>query len=411
MRILFLSHYFPPEGNAPATRVHQFCRRWVEAGHEVTVITCAPNVPSGKVYEGYRNRLYQREEIDGIEVIRVWTLLAANAGMLKRTLNFVSFLCAAFLAAVFRRSPDVLIATSPQMFCGVAGALLRVVRRWRFVLEVRDLWPESIATVGAMKKSATLRLLEKLERWMYRRADRIVTVGAGYKRKLVERGVPEERISVVTNGVDRAVFTPRAADEALRERYGWTGQTTFAYIGTVGMAAGLDVVVRAAKVLRDQGHDDVHFVVVGDGAERAALEARADQEVPGAVTFTGLLPKAQMPAVLATVDVCLVHLRAAPLFLTVLPSKMFEAAAMGRPILLGVAGDAASLLQETGAGVCFPPEDEHALAATCERLARDLGLRKVLGEKGMSEMGPRFDVNVLAEAYRKLLSEVAQLPR
>ncbi|MGC6486536.1 MAG: glycosyltransferase family 4 protein [Planctomycetota bacterium] len=407
MRVLFLTHYFPPEGNAPATRVHQFCRRWVDAGHDVTVITCAPNVPTGKVYDGYRNRLWQREQVDGIEVIRVWTLLAANAGTFKRILNYATYMLSAVLAAALRRSPDVVIATSPQMFCGVAGALLRVLRRWTFVLEVRDLWPESIATVGAMKKSLLLRGLERLERWMYRRAQRIVAVGDGYKRKLVERGVPDDKIAVVTNGVDPATFAAAQPDADLRAQHGWVGKTTFAYIGTVGMAAGLDVVPRAAARLRARGREDIHFVVVGDGAEWDALAQRAEEQAAGMVTFTGLLPKRRMPAVLATVDVCLVHLRAAPLFETVLPSKMFEAAATGRPILLGVAGEAAALLEQTGAGVTFPPEDDEALAAACERLADDPRLRAALGAAGRAQMTPKFDVDVLARRYLDMLVQLA----
>ena len=408
MRILFLTHYFPPEGNAPATRVHQFCKRWVAHGHEVTVITCAPNVPSGKVYDGYRNRLWQRERIDGIDVIRVWTFLAPNAGTVRRILNYVSFLLSAVLAALFRRSPDVLIATSPQMFCGVAGAVLRVLRRWTFVLEVRDLWPESITTVGAMKKSLMLGLLERLERWMYRRAHRIVAVGEGYKRKLLERGVPADKVSIVTNGVDPAAFASASSDAELRDRNGWSDKTTFAYIGTVGMAAGLDVVPRAAARLRAAGREDIHFVIVGDGAERAALEQRAEDEAPGMVTFTGLLPKAQMPSVLASVDVCLVHLRAAPLFETVLPSKMFEAAATSRPILLGVAGEAAALLEQTGAGIAFAPEDDEVLAAACERLSDDPRLRAALGAAGRAQLTPRFDVEQLARAYREELDQIAR---
>ena len=153
--------------------------------------------------------------------------------------------------------------------------MLRLVRRWRFVLEIRDIWPESITTVGAMRKSATVRLLEHLERWMYRRADRIVAVGEGYREKLIERGVSADKVTVVTNGVDREVFAPRDPDVELRARYGWSDKTTFAYIGTVGMAAGLDVVLRAARTLLERGRADVHFVIVGDGAERASLSARA----------------------------------------------------------------------------------------------------------------------------------------
>lgn len=407
MRILFLSHYFPPEGNAPATRVHQFCKRWVAAGHQVTVITCAPNVPSGVVYEGYKNRLYQKEIVDGIEVIRVWTYLAANAGMARRMLNFTSYLNSAFWVGLFRKRPDVMIATSPQMFCGVAGAALRLFKRCPFVLEVRDIWPESILTVGAMKKSLTIRGLEKIERWMYRRANHIVAVGPGYQRKLEERGVPSSKISIVTNGVDLSLYKPRPADSSWRQKHGLEGKVGIAYIGTVGMAAGLEVVLEAGKLLKERGNTRVQFLVVGDGAEREQLEARRAAMGLDNVRFTGLLPKSEMPTALASVDVCLVHLRDTALFQTVLPSKIFEAAAMERPILLGVGGDAEALIRDNDAGIVIPGGNGPALADASALLAARPEMRAEFGRSAAQKLAPKFDADLLAKDYLKKLEAIA----
>src|SRR5262245_3563787 len=223
MRILFLSHYFFPEGNAPATRVHELGRRWARMGHQVTVITCAPNVPRGVVYAGYVNRPYQREVVDGVEVRRVWTHLAANEGSVRRIANYLSFLVTGTLAALAAPRPDVLIATSPQFFCGLAGAVASGLRRVPFVLEVRDLWPESIVAVGAMRPSRAIRLLEGLERRLYAAATRIVTVGEGYRRKLAERGVAPERVELVPNGVDLAMFRSGADGSRVRSAFGLGG--------------------------------------------------------------------------------------------------------------------------------------------------------------------------------------------
>ena len=206
MRVLFLTHYFHPEGNAPGTRVYELCRRWVAMGHAVTVITGVPNVPNGVAYEGYENKWFQRERVDGIETIRVWTYLAPNKGTARRILNYLSLMLSATVAALYVRKPDLVIATSPQFFCGWAGVWVGRLRRIPFILEVRDLWPESIVAVGAMRAGRWLRLLKWLEKRMYAAATRIVTVGEGYRRCLIEKRVAAERISVVMNGIDREVF-------------------------------------------------------------------------------------------------------------------------------------------------------------------------------------------------------------
>ncbi|HEX9659112.1 MAG TPA: glycosyltransferase family 4 protein, partial [Rhodothermales bacterium] len=250
MRILFITHYFHPEGNAPATRVHQLTRRWARAGHDVTVITAVPNVPSGIAYEGYRNRWRQNEQIEGVDVVRVWTYLAANAGTVRRILSYLSFMLTSVVAGLSSPRPDIVIATSPQFFCGWAGRLVARLRRLPFVLEVRDLWPESIVAVGAMRSSPLLRILGWLEHRLYDGAAIIVTVGQGYACKLLERGVIEDRIRIVPNGVDLSAFVPDVDGSLLRTEFNLGDRFVCAFAGTIGMASGLDVIIRAAESLR-----------------------------------------------------------------------------------------------------------------------------------------------------------------
>ncbi len=404
MRILFLSHYFHPEGNAPATRVRELTRRWVEAGHEVTVVTCAPNVPDGVVYEGYRNAWRSREQMDGVEVIRVWTWLAANAGTARRILNFVSYMLTATLAGLGGRRPDVVIATSPQFFCGWAGVLVSTLRRLPFVLEIRDLWPESIVAVGAMGESRLIRFLEWLELRMYAAADLIVTVGEGYREKLLAKGVEAERLRVIPNGVDRATFRPDVDGAAVREEYALGDAFVCAYIGTIGMGSGLDVALRAAEALRARGRDDIQLMAVGDGAVRGELAERARAAGLTNLRFTGRQPKARMPEFLAATDACLVHLIRTDLFRTVLPSKIFEAAATARPILLGVEGFAADLVREADAGICFEPENEEELVSALIELADDPARRARLGANALATIAERYDIDRLAAEYLEILA-------
>ena len=364
MRVLFLTHYFPPEGNAPAARVHEIAKRWVAAGHQVTVVTCAPNVPNGVVYDGYRNRLRQVEEIDGIRVVRVWTYIAPNRGTVRRIANYLSYLVSATWFGLFESRPDVAIATSPQFFCGWAGVIVSKLRRLPFILEIRDIWPESIVAVGADLGPPIIRLLEWLEMRMYAAADRIVTVGDGYRNRLIEKGVPAGKIDIVTNGVDRELFAPRLSDTGLRKQYGVERHFVCSYIGTIGMACGLDVVLRAAQKLKERGDQRIHFLLVGDGAVRAELEEQVEIQHLDNVTFTGRQPKEDVPRFLAASDACLVHLRNTDLFKTVLPSKIFEACAMKRPIVLGVGGNAAARFkQDATARRDEGPEQGHDLSS------------------------------------------------
>lgn len=415
MHVLFFTHYYPPEGNAPATRVAALARRWVALGHQVTVITCAPNVPNGEVYEGYRNTLRPQESmVDGVRVIRVWTYLAPNKGMVRRIFNYLSYMVSAWLRAMLLQRPDVVVATSPQFFCGWAGVLTKWGLRVRdpfkgtapFVLEIRDIWPESIGAVDAMQNSRVLGVLGFLEKRMYGAARRVVTVGPGYRRRLEERGVPERKLEIVMNGVDRE-FQQLAQQGAVPEAKSWEGKIVCAYVGTIGMACGLEVLLRAGRLLKEQKREDVVLVAIGDGAVRSDLVAEAAREGLDNVQFLGRRPKDLIPAYLERSDVCLVHLKKTPLFESVMPSKIFEAAGARRPILNGVNGDARTLIEQAQAGLCFEPEDEEGLVRGLLTLADDSGLRSQLGDDGFRYVHDHFDREVLADQYLELLVEVA----
>ncbi|WP_396956976.1 glycosyltransferase family 4 protein [Nitrosomonas sp.] len=372
MHILFLTDNFPPEVNAPASRTFEHCREWVKAGHQVTVITCVPNFPQGKVFEGYSNRLWQREEMAGIRVIRVWSYITANEGFIRRVLDYQSFMMSAFLAALFVRRVDVVIGTSPQFFTVCAAYAVSRCKRIPFVFELRDLWPESIKAVGAMQESAVIRLLERLELFLYRKAARIVSVTHSFKKKLIERGIDADKISVVTNGVDMSRFKPMVKDEILLRELRLEGKFVAGYVGTHGLAHHLETLLDAAEEIhRLPEGSTFHFILLGDGARKQALKDEAARRKLDNVTFIDSVPKDQVARYWSLLDVSIIHLKKTDLFTTVIPSKLFECMGMGLPVLHGVAGESADIVRDERAGIVFEPENADELVAHLKLLQKD----------------------------------------
>lgn len=367
MRLLFLTDNFPPEVNAPATRTYEHCRAWVKQGVQVTVITCAPNFPQGKVFPGYRNKLWQQEEIDGITVIRVWSYIAPNAGFAKRIFDYVSYAIMALFASWFVKT-ELIVATSPQFFTAVAGYLASVTKRKPWVMEVRDLWPESIRAVGAAPgKEQWLDRLERLELFLYRKASRVVVVTHAFKENISRRGIDPAKIEVVTNGVLAENFPARPQDAELVERLGLRDKFVVGYLGTHGMAHNLDFILDCAPAAAPH----VHFLFIGGGARKQHLEARVQREGAANITMLPSVPKTEIARYISITDVALVPLRRSDTFKTVIPSKIFENAAMGKPILLGVQGESEAIIKKYGAGLCFVPEDEPDFLQQLNRLATD----------------------------------------
>ena len=387
--------------NAPATRTYEHCRQWVKDGHTVTVITCAPNHPQGNVYDGYRNQWYQSETTDGITVVRVWTFITANEGFFKRTLNYISYMCSAIVASLVLPKADVVLSTSPQFFNGLAGYFVSKLKRIPWVLEIRDLWPESIVAVGAIKNSAIITMLEWVEQFAYRHADRIVPVTDSFKTYMVNKGIEAEKIVVVKNGVDLAQYAPCEGASQLADDLGIQGRFVVSYFGTHGMAHHLETIFHAAERLRNA--KNIVFLMVGDGAERQALVKIRDKMALGNVMMLDQQPKSRMRELWALSDISLVLLKKSDLFKTVIPSKIFESLAMAKPIILGVEGESADLIQEAQAGMCIEPEEAEALAACVLELSQNPEQGRQLGRNGRHYVREHFDRIVLARKLSSLL--------
>lgn len=403
MKILFLSHYFPPEVNAPATRTYEHCKKWVEMGHDVTVLSCVPHHPMGKAYPGYKNKLIHVEYKDGIKAIKVFTYITANEGFIKRTFNYVFYMIMAILFAPFLSKTDMIISTSPQFFNGLAGYFVSKFKRVPWILEIRDLWPESIVAVGAIKNKKLVKTLEALERFAYRKANHIVVVTNAFKQHVEKQGIAPEKITVIRNGVDLKLFSELDADKEFAESIGVSGKFVASYVGTHGMAHGLDIVIEAAELLRSR--DDIVFLMAGDGAERQRLCDEVETRKLTNVVMLGQLPKSDMPKLWSISSASLVLLRKLDLFLTVIPSKIFESMAMKKPIILGVKGESKEIIGDAESGIAIEPESASELAAVVERLADSPELCARLGSNGNIYVNKYFNRDVLAEKFENVITE------
>ena len=372
MHILFLTDNFPPEGNAPATRTYEHAKEWVKLGHKVTIITGAPNFPEGKVFDGFKNNWYSKSHIDGIEVRRVKTYITANEGFAKRILDFMSFMVTSFIAGLFVKKPDVVVGTSPQFFTAVSAWALSAVRFKPFIFELRDIWPASITAVGAMGGSLPIRVLEKIEMFLYHRADKIISVTHSFKEELIERGVKGEKIDVVLNGVDLTQYEPaKEKDKDFAEKYDLADKFVVGYVGTHGLAHALDKIVEAAEYLKDI--KDLRILFAGGGAAKAEVEALVAMKKLENIVFIPRQPKDMMPKLWSLCDISLISLKDTELFKTVIPSKIFESMGMGLPMVMtSPTGEATDILLNSSSGVIVKPESPNDVAEAIRRLYSDI---------------------------------------
>jgi glycosyltransferase involved in cell wall biosynthesis len=407
MHILFLTDNFPPEVNAPASRTFEHCREWVKAGHQVTVITGAPNFPKGKLFDGYQNRVWQEESMAGIRVIRVWTYITANEGFAKRTLDYLSYMFAAIWASLFVRRVDVIVGTSPQFFTVCAAYMAGQFKRVPWVFELRDIWPKSMQVVGAIKQSKVLDVLEKVELFLYRQANVIVSVTHTFRSMLIRRGVASNKIHVVTNGVDISRFSARDKNADLVQKHGLQGKFVAGYIGTHGLSHALDTLLVAAKALKAAPDGDrFRIILLGDGASKAALRQRAENERLDNVIFVDSVSKEQVVRYWSLLDVSIIHLKKDELFTSVIPSKLFECMGMAVPVLHGVQGESAGIVEREDVGLLFEPENPEALINGLRRLADNPELLARYKTNGPLA-AKRYDRSTLAAEMLQILKTVA----
>ena len=359
MKILFITDNFPPEVNAPANRTFEHCREWVKEGNEVTVITCFPNFPKGKVYDGYKNKWNKVEIIEGIKVIRVWSFITPNEGLIKRTIDYISFSITSFIAGLFVKT-DLIIATSPQFFTALSGRWLSFFKKRPWVFEVRDIWPEAIIAVGAMKRNFLIKIFELLEIRMYKNASKIIVVTDSFKENIISKKINKNKIFVHKNGANLDLYKPIEKNLELVKELKIEGKIVFAYIGTHGMAHGLDFIFRSLKKI-EHNNPNIHFLFIGDGAEKTNLTQLKKKLELNNVTMLPSVSKKEVVKYLSLMDYALVNLRKSDTFKNVIPSKIFEAAAMEKPILLGLEGETKKIIELYGCGECFEPENEFDL--------------------------------------------------
>lgn len=406
MHILFLTDNFPPEVNAPASRTFEHCREWVAHGAKVTVITCAPNFPTGKVFNGYKNRLWQSEVMEGIRVIRVWTYITANEGFAKRVLDYASFMLIGAVAALFVRKVDVVVGTSPQFFTACAAWMVGGLKHVPWVFELRDIWPESIKAVGVMQDSLAIRVLEWIELFLYQHASRIVAVTQAFKDTLICRGIDGNKIDVITNGVDLSIFSPLPKDAGLCAELGLNGCFVAGYIGTHGLAHGLETLLDAAQTLQQvPGAENLRVLFLGDGAKKAELVESAKARGLRNVVFVASVPRDQVSRYWSLLDVSIIHLRKTDLFTSVIPSKLFECMGMGIPVLHGVAGESAAIVQTEQVGEVFESDSAQQLVDAFLKLRADEVRFKYYQTNGLSA-AKRYDRKQLAANMLKILRGV-----
>ena len=395
MKILFITDNFPPEVNAPATRTYEHCREWVKQGVDVTVITSFPNFPNGKVYEGYKNRWKQKENIDGIKVIRVWSYVYANQGFYRRILDQVSYAFRAFFAGLFIKT-DVIIATSPQFFTAICGRLLSLFKSEPWIFEVRDIWPEGIVAGGGMKReSLAFSILEKIELLLYKKALFIVVVTNSFKTNLVQRGCDPNKIVVFTNGVNLSMFHKKK-NKTLLKKFNFQEKTVFGYIGTIGMAHGINFLVEAFSEINN---DKYVLFILGDGAKKKEVEEKIKNERLSNVLICNSVPKTEITEYLSIIDYAIVNLRKTEMYKTVIPSKIFECAAMKKPILIGVDGEARKIIEDNHCGIFYEPENKMELILAINKIV-DPALTSNLYE-GCVKMAKKYNRTDIAISMLK----------
>ena len=406
-----MSQYYPPETGAPAARVSEMAQHWVRAGHRVTVLTGFPINQTGVVDPGYRSRmrkLLYREEIDGVDVVRTWLMPLPNRRVYERVLVYASFWLSSSLRGTFLSRPDVVIATSPQLLVGLTGWWLSLIKRAPFVLEIRDLWPESLAASGiGCSGSLLTRSLSFLAGLLYRSCDHVVAVTDAIRDALIAgRNLEPSKVSVVENGVETEMFAPTGPSDSVKGSLGLEDKFVVSYIGTLGQAHGLDVAIHAAGALQDRWKD-IQFLMVGEGAEKDNLVTLATQAGLENVRFLDGQPRQEIPGLIRASDVCLVLLKKNEVFETVVPTKMLETMSCGRPVILGVNGQARSLLESAEGGLYVEPEDASALAEAIVRLKQDASLREALGMSGRRYVVENLARDTKAGQYVEVLNALA----
>ena len=404
MNILLISENFYPEKNAPGKRLFEHAKEWIKLGHQVTVITGAPNAPKGKVFDGYKNKIYQSENISGIKIIRVWTFIAKNEKFLLRIIDFISFMFSSLFFGIFTKKHDKIIVSSPQFLPVISGFILAKIKRVSFILEIRDLWPESMVALGVMRKdNYIIRILDAIAKYIYRKSELIVVVTKTFKKYLVSLGIKEDKIIIIENGFNfNRTLAPDKSIKDIRKKYNIRNKNfTVSYIGTLGMSHGVEIMINTAKLI-----SNVNFVIIGEGEQKIYLKKLATDEKTNNVIFIDNIEWQEIVNINQIISANLIHLRNLDLFKTVIPSKIFESMALKKPILAGLIGESLEIITKSNSGLKVIPENPKSLSQKIIELKNNENLCNRLGENGFQIAQKKYDRKILA---KKMIERIEKI--
>jgi len=407
MNITFITHYFPPEVGAPQARIYELAKLLMKYGDNVTVLTGFPNYPTGIIPKEYRHKIFQKEKLDGINVVRTWVYATPNKGFIRRIINHLSFAMSSVLGIVGLGKCDIVIAESPPLFVGIAGYIISKLKKAFYIFNVADLWPQSAIELGMLRNRLLTKVAQLIESFIYWKADKIFAVTPGIMDALIKRDLPKDKIRLITNGVDTDFFKPLPPNALIRKKlclHNLDEKFIVLYAGTHGLSHGLDTVMKAAQLLSYK--KDIVFLFVGDGAEKSKLIYRAQKHSLSNVIFWDTQPRSFIPSIISAANVCLVPLRKLPVFKGALPSKIFEAMACECPIILGVEGIAKDLIMRANAGICVEPENPDDLVKAILKLYNDRDLAVNLGKNGRSFVMRNFERDKIVRELRSILIEL-----
>lgn len=410
MHIAYLVQQFPPEVGAGPARVSELASRWRAAGADVTVVTGMPNRPEGRIHPQYRNKLFVEEDWQGIRVLRSWLYASPKHGTVRTLANNISFMTTGAAHAIARIGvPDVLIASSPPFFPHITGWAVAKLRRVPLVLEIRDLWPDYLVDMGALRRGALpSRWLFALERYLIRRADRTVVVTESFRKRVLEKGAAEESVAVVPNGVDVNSYFASAEPPPLKAMNRGRRGSVVGYLGNIGAGQDISAVVRAAELV-EQRDPSVTFVLAGDGPQARQVQSLARERRLGNLLIYGPIAKDRTRAFYNACDVCLVPLADVAVFQETVPSKLFEIMACERPVVASVGGEAAEIVRLSASGIVAAPGNAESIAdGVLGLLARPEAERRDMGRRGRTYVTERYNRDALATRYLELLRAIAE---
>lgn len=397
MHVIYIHQYFTTRSGASGTRSYEFSRYLIKQGHHVTIITGVSDLSDMKT-----ERLIERRDVDGIDVIIINTRYSNYMECLRRLLAFFSFLVLASIIGLRLKKPDIVFATSTPLTVGIPGYIISRLKRAYFIFEVRDLWPEAPIQLGVLTNPILIKMARLLERFLCRRAKKIIALSPGMKKSLIRTGIKKEKVEMIPNCSDLDLFHPGVHNTYFQDKYHLNDKFIVSYFGAMGDANGLDFIVEGALELKERDESSIVFVLAGDGSQRRSLELFCQEHNLDNVIFTGSIPRREVPKLVAASNLCLVIFKNVPVLRTNCPNKLFDALAAGKPVLVNFTGWIKELLEEHNAGIYVNPDDSKAMADILLKLRSTPGWCSKMGQNARKLAEKRFDRVKLAQELERV---------